>query len=107
MIDPAAASIIHQNHRCPEVMGWMAPGRHLECQVGVIENHQRRQPSTPSLQEIVLDPDATDAPLHGHQEGRFFHGYYYSMPIHTGSRPAKLRSERGEASAGVFPPFDP
>lgn len=25
---------------------------------------------------IVLDLDATDIPLHGHQEGRFFHGYY-------------------------------
>ena len=27
---------------------------------------------------IVLDLDATDDPLHGHQEGRFFHGYYDS-----------------------------
>ena len=26
--------------------------------------------------EIVLDLDATDDPLHGEQEGRFFHGYY-------------------------------
>ena len=26
--------------------------------------------------EIVLDVDATDLPLHGQQEGRFFHGYY-------------------------------
>jgi hypothetical protein len=26
--------------------------------------------------QIVLDLDATDIPLHGHQEGRFFHGYY-------------------------------
>ena len=26
--------------------------------------------------ELVLDFDATDAPLHGQQEGRFFHGYY-------------------------------
>ena len=25
---------------------------------------------------IVLDVDATDDPLHGQQEGRFFHGYY-------------------------------
>ena len=25
---------------------------------------------------IILDLDATDDPLHGHQEGRFFHGYY-------------------------------
>jgi hypothetical protein len=27
-------------------------------------------------EEIVLDVDTTDLPLHGHQEGRFFHGYY-------------------------------
>jgi hypothetical protein len=27
-------------------------------------------------QEIVLDLDATDDPIHGHQLGRFFHGYY-------------------------------
>ena len=26
-------------------------------------------------QRLVLDFDATDDPLHGHQEGRFFHGY--------------------------------
>jgi hypothetical protein len=25
---------------------------------------------------LVLDFDATDVPVHGHQEGRFFHGYY-------------------------------
>ena len=27
-------------------------------------------------ERIVLDLDATDDPLHGHQAGRFFHGYY-------------------------------
>jgi len=26
--------------------------------------------------EVVLDFDATDGPVHGHQECRFFHGYY-------------------------------
>jgi hypothetical protein len=35
-----------------------------------VKNH-RRPP-----QEIILDVDATDDPLHGHQQGRFFHGYY-------------------------------
>jgi len=29
-------------------------------------------------QRIVLDLDSTDVPLHGHQESRFFHGYYDS-----------------------------
>jgi hypothetical protein len=32
------------------------------------------QPAPP--REIVLDIDATDDPIHGHQLGRFFHGYY-------------------------------
>jgi Transposase DDE domain group 1 len=27
-------------------------------------------------EHLTLDFDATDDPLHGHQEGRFFHGYY-------------------------------
>ena len=35
-----------------------------------LEAHRR--PPT----QIILDLDATDDPLHGHQEGRFFHGYY-------------------------------
>jgi hypothetical protein len=35
-----------------------------------IESHQ-----SPPV-EIVLDVDTTDLPLHGKQEGRFFHGYY-------------------------------
>jgi hypothetical protein len=35
-----------------------------------VEAHRR------APKQIVLDLDATDDPLHGHQEGRFFHGYY-------------------------------
>jgi DDE family transposase len=35
-----------------------------------IEAHQKPPES------IVRDLDVTDLPLHGHQEGRFFHGYY-------------------------------
>ena len=31
--------------------------------------------STPP-EHVMLDFDATDDPVHGHQEGRFFHGYY-------------------------------
>jgi len=33
-----------------------------------------QQPQPPA--RIVLDLDATDDPVHGHQLGRFFHGYY-------------------------------
>ena len=32
------------------------------------------QPTPP--RRIILDLDATDDPVHGGQEGRFFHGYY-------------------------------
>jgi hypothetical protein len=35
-----------------------------------IESHQE------APDEIILDVDTTDLPLHGKQEGRFFHGYY-------------------------------
>lgn len=37
-------------------------------------------------EEIVLDVAATDDPLHGRQEGRFFHGYhdcYCFLPIYV------------------------
>ena len=43
-----------------------------------LEAHQ-----TP-LKEIILDLDATDDPLHGHQEGRFFHGYGACPPAAQG-----------------------
>ena len=39
--------------------------------VDVFVESYRRAPK-----EIILDLDATDDPLHGEQEGRFFHGYY-------------------------------
>jgi hypothetical protein len=34
------------------------------------------QAHEPAPKQIVLDLDSTDDPLHGEQEGRFFHGYY-------------------------------
>src|SRR5271169_786026 len=58
--------------------------------------------------QIVLDIDATDDPLHGHQEGRFFHGYYDGycyMPLYVfcGRHllAAKLRPSNIDASAGA------
>ena len=39
-------------------------------------------------EQIVLDFDATDAPLHGDQEMKFFHGYYdhyCSLSVHAPS----------------------
>src|SRR4051794_29845224 len=58
--------------------------------------------------EIILDLDATDDPTHGHQEGRFFHGYYdcsCSLPLYIfcGRHllAAKLRRSNIDASAGA------
>src|SRR5438045_2708959 len=57
--------------------------------------------------EIVLDVDTTDLPLHGKQEGRFFHGYYDSycyLPLYIfcGEHVlcARLRPANSDASAG-------
>jgi Transposase DDE domain group 1 len=57
---------------------------------------------------ISLDLDATDDPLHGHQEGRFFHGYYDCycyLPLYVfcGRHllAAKLRRSNIDASAGA------
>ena len=58
--------------------------------------------------EIVLDLDATDDPVHGEQEGRFFHGYYGGycyLPLYVfcGRHllAAKLRPANIDASAGA------
>jgi hypothetical protein len=59
--------------------------------------------------EIILDLDATDDPLHGHQEGRFFHGYYdcycyLPLYIFCGRQllAAKLRPANIDGSAGAI-----
>ena len=56
---------------------------------------------------IILDLDATDDPLHGDQEGRFFHGYYRNycyLPLYIfcGEQllSARLRTSNIDASAG-------
>ncbi|WP_373506731.1 IS1380 family transposase [Thiocapsa sp.] len=49
---------------------------------------------------IWLDLDATDAPLHGNQEGRFFHGYddhYCCLPLYIFSGEHLLCARRREA----------
>jgi hypothetical protein len=66
-----------------------------------LESHRK----TPS--SIVLDLDATDTPLHGKQEARFFHGYYnhycyLPLYIFCGDQLlcARLRPSNIDASAG-------
>jgi hypothetical protein len=63
---------------------------------------QRKAPRS-----IVLDLDATDTPLHGKQEARFFHGYYnhycyLPLYIFCGDQLlcARLRPSNIDASAG-------
>jgi Transposase DDE domain group 1 len=58
-------------------------------------------------EHIVLDLDATDDPIHGHQLGRFFHGYYKSycsLPLYIFCGDhllcARLRPSDIDASAG-------
>jgi hypothetical protein len=58
---------------------------------------------------VTLDLDATDDPLHGHQEGRFFHGYYggycyLPLYIFAGDWPvlAALRTSDRDAADGAL-----
>lgn len=67
-----------------------------------IESHAEDPP-----RELILDFDATDDPVHGLQEGRFFHGYYDhhcflplyvfcgSQPLIAWLRPANIDGARG------------
>jgi hypothetical protein len=72
--------------------------------VDVFLEAHRRAPA-----QIVLDLDATDDPLHGHQEGRFFHGYYdcycyLPLYIFCGRHllVAKLRRSNIDGAAGAI-----
>ena len=58
--------------------------------------------------QIILDLDATDDPIHGNQEGKFFHGYYKNycyLPLYIFSGDyllcARLRSANIDAAAGA------
>ena len=59
-------------------------------------------------EEIILDVDATDDPLHGNQENRFFHGYYGNycyLPLYIFCGEfllcARLRPSNIDASEGT------
>src|ERR1700740_2457563 len=63
--------------------------------------------------QIILDLDATDDPLHGNQEGKFFHGYYdcycyLPLYIFCGRHllVAKLRRSNLDASKGAVEEID-
>lgn len=74
----------------------------------LVELFLEAHPKPPT--EIVLDLDATDTPLHGQQEARFFHGYYghycyLPLYIFAGDHLlcARLRPSNQDASAGSLP----
>lgn len=71
-----------------------------------VEAFVAAHPTPPA--EVVLDLDATDDPLHGQQEGRFFHGYYRAycyLPLYIFAGDfllaAKLRRADGDGAAGA------
>jgi hypothetical protein len=75
----------------------------IDCLLGdlYIESHAT------SPAEIVLDLDATDIPLYGHQPERFFHGYYDNycyLPLYIFAGDqllcARLRPANQDAAAG-------
>ncbi|HEY1255151.1 MAG TPA: IS1380 family transposase [Terracidiphilus sp.] len=60
-------------------------------------------------EQVVLDLDATDIPLHGHQPERFFHGYYDSycyLPLYIFAGDqllcARLRPSNMDAAKGAL-----
>jgi len=85
---------------------------HKVCpQIGAMRDYLLKSAvRTLSKQErtVIVDFDATDARLHGHQEGRFFHGYfgdYCYLPLlaYIGSVPvwAQLRTADRDAADGT------
>ena len=73
-----------------------------------IESHRR------APKQIVLDLDATDIPLYGHQPERFFHGYYDNycyLPLYIFAGDqllcARLRPANQDASAGSVKEVSP
>jgi hypothetical protein len=59
------------NDRYKKITFWKEAVDELLVKV-FLESHQQ------APEQIILDVDTTDLPLHGKQEGRFFHGYYDS-----------------------------
>ena len=79
--------------------------RHVDLESWFVAAFLQLTPQAPT--EIVLDLDATDDPLHGHQLGRFFHGYYKHycyLPLYVFCGEhllcAKLRPADIDAAAG-------
>ena len=90
------------NDRYKKITFWKEAMDELLVKV-FLESHQK------APGEIVLDVDTTDLPLHGKQEGRFFHGYYDSycyLPLYVfcGDHVlcARLREANHDAAFGCL-----
>jgi len=88
--------VLGEERRCPEHRGFAlaspATLNRLELSAQFSDYYRKIQPEAAAVEQtllemgvrclskdaevLVLDFDATDDPLHGRQEGRFFHGYY-------------------------------
>jgi len=108
----AGKSTLSRLEHAPEEGGSRAPWRYHKIShdgaaierafVDLALGAARKPPAT-----MVIDLDATDSPLHGHQEDRFFHGYYDGycyLPLYVfwGRHllAAKLRPANIDAAAG-------
>jgi len=96
-LTPSGSPLAERYHK----IGY-SPAAIDELLVKIFLEAHRRAPK-----QIVLDLDATDTPLHGQQEGRFFHGYYghycyLPLYIFCGDHLlcARLRPSNQDASAG-------
>lgn len=109
----AGKSTLNRLEHAPEEGEVSAPGRyhkisHDGAKIERLFVDQFLESHTEAPGLIVLDPDATDVALHGHQEGRFFHGFYDSycyLPLYIFSGrhllAARLRRSNIDAAEGV------
>ena len=89
-----------EGSRCKKIVAHMS-----RIETYLVDVFVQQQQTPPA--RLVLDLDATDDPVHGHQLGKFFHGYYdcdcyLPLYIFCGDHPlcATLRPSDIDASAG-------
>lgn len=107
----AGKSTLNRLELTPTAAGRASRYKKITCRVHDVEDlfvrlFLQAHPRPP--EHVVLDLDATDDPVHGHQLGRFFHGYYKGycyLPLYIFCGDhllcAKLRPADIDASAGT------
>jgi Transposase DDE domain group 1 len=121
--DPLLAILSGKARLGEEPLAGKSTLNRLELSTGIVDRYKKIECRTEAIDEllvklfleaparapecIVLDLDVTDLPLHGHQEGRFFHGYYDSycyLPLYIFCGEhllcARLRTADQDAAAG-------